>query len=127
MKETRLVLHFPYGKPFKKNEKEKLVNNVISSFKAVGVSDAKVEDSYYISERAEAGVVTLVLVILTAAVNIATLAMAIREFLKDHKEIKDMRLKTESLQLTVKGNMSDEALIKLVKEARKTIEREKKE
>ena len=127
MKETKLVLHFPYGKPFKKNEKEKLMNDVISSFKAVGISDAKVEDSYYISERAVTGVVTLVLVILTAAANIATLAMAIREFLKDHKDIKDMRLKTESLQLTVKGNMSDEALIKLVKEAQKTIEREKKE
>jgi len=126
MKETRLVLHFPYGKPFKKNEKEKLMNDVISSFKAVGVSDAKVEDSYYKSERAEAGIVTLVLVILTAAANIATLAMAIREFLKDNKDIKDMRLKTDSLQLTVKGNMSDEALIKLVKEARKTIDREKK-
>lgn len=127
MKETKLVLHFPYGKPFKKNEKEKLMNDVISSFKAVGISDAKVEDSYYISERAVTGVVTLVLVILTAAANIATLAMAIREFLKDHKDIKDMRLKTESLQLTVKGNMSDEAIIKLVKEARKTIETEREE
>lgn len=126
MKETRLVLHFPYGKPFKKKEKEKLLNDVVSSFKAVGVSDARVEDSYYMSERAVTGIVTFVLVILTAAANVATLAMAIREFLKDHKDIKDMRLKTESLQLTVKGNMSDEDIIELVKEARKIIEAEKK-
>lgn len=125
MNETKLILHFPYGKPLKKNEKNKFMEELIASFKAIGVSDAKVEDSYYVSKHALPEVVTFVLVILAATANMATIAMAIREFLKSREDIKDIRLETESLQLVIKGNMSDEDIIKLVKEGRKIVETEK--
>jgi len=80
-----------------------------------------------VSKRALPEVVTLVLVILTASANIATLAMAIREFLKKREDIKDLRLETDSFRLKIKANMSDENIIKLVKEARKIIKNKKKE
>jgi len=121
---TEFILHFPFGKPFKKAEKERLIANIISSFESVGDSSAKVKDSYYESKHAMPEVVTLVLVVLTAVANIATIALAIREFLKKQSDIKELRIKTKSIDIVVKGNMSDEEIRKIVVEGRKIVENE---
>jgi hypothetical protein len=125
MKSTKLILHFPYGKPFKKAEKDRMIADIISSFESVGDSSVKVEDSYYESKHAMPEVVTWVLAILTAVANVATIALAVREFLKKHPDIKEIRLKTNSIDIVVKGNMSDEEMRKIVAEGRKIVESEK--
>jgi hypothetical protein len=91
----------------------------------VGDSSAKVADSYYESKHALPEVVTYVIVILTAIADIATIALAIREFLKKQSDIKDLRIKTKSIDITIKGNMSDEEIRKIVEEGRKIVESEK--
>lgn len=121
---TKFVLHLAYGKPFKKAEKEQIIADIVSAFKSVGNSSAKVTDSYYESKHAMPEVVTFVLIILTAVANIATIAMAIREFLKKHSDIKELRIKTKSIDITIKGNMSDEEIRKIVAEGRKIVESE---
>lgn len=125
MGSTKLTLHFPYGKPLKKAEKNRMVIDIISSFESVGDSSTKVQDSYYESKHAMPEVVTWVLVVLTAVADIATIAIAIREFLKKHSDIKELRIKTKSIEITVKGSMSDEEIRKIVAEGRKIVEDEK--
>jgi len=125
MTEAKLVLRFPCDKPLKKDEKNRLINDLISSFKAFGISDAKLADSYYVTGRAMPEMMIYALVFLTALANIATITRAIRDFLKGHNEIKEVHLKTESLELTIKANMSDEDIIKLVKKGKEIIETEK--
>jgi hypothetical protein len=122
---TKFVLHLPYGKPLKKTEKEQIVADIISAFKSVGDPSVKVEDSYYESKHAMPEVVTYVLVILTAFADIATIALAIREILKKRMDIKDLRIKTNSIEITIRGNMSDEEIRKIVAEGRKIVESEK--
>lgn len=125
MKRIELAFYLTYGRP-KKDEENKLIDDLISSFQAIGVSDAKVESSYYVSERAMPDAATLVLVVLTALSNIATLTMAVRDFLKDHEHVKAISLETGSLKLNIKKGMSNEDIIKLVTEARKILETERK-
>ena len=124
MKPTKLELRLPYGEPIKKAKKDRLIADIISSFEGVGDSSAKVEDAYYESKHAMPEVVTWVLIVLTALANIATIALAIREFLKKHSDIKELRIKTKSIDITIKGNMSDEELLKVVAEGRKIVESE---
>jgi len=121
---TEFVLHFPHWKPFKKAERERLIADIISSFNSVGDSSARVKDSFYESKHAMPEVVTLVLVVLTAAADIATIALAVREFLKKRSDIKELRIKTKSIDIAIKGNMSDEKILKIVAEGRKMVENE---
>jgi len=122
---TKLVLNFAFGKPFKKEEKEQIITDIISAFKNVGDSSVKVEDSYYESKHAMPEVVTYVLVILTALANIVTISKGIRDFLKKHDEIKELSIASDSIEIKIKGNMSDEEIRKIVAEGRKIVESEK--
>jgi hypothetical protein len=125
MKPTKLELRLPYGEPIKKAKKDRLIADIISSFEGVGDSSAKVEDSYYESKHAMPEVVTWVLIVLTALANIATIALAIREFLKKHPDIKELRIQTKSIDIAIRGNMSDEEILKVIEEGRKIVESEK--
>jgi hypothetical protein len=125
MGSTEFILRFPFGKPLKKAQKEQINADIVSAFQKVGDSSAKVADSYYESKHALPEVVTYVIVILTAIADIATIALAIREFLKKQSDIKDLRIKTKSIDITIKGNMSDEEIRKIVEEGRKIVESEK--
>jgi hypothetical protein len=127
MDSTKFILHLPFGKPLKKAQKEQINADIASAFQSVGDSSAKVEDSYYESKHALPEVVTYVVVVLTAIADIATITLAIREFLKNHSDIKELRIKTKSIDITIKGNMSDEEVRKVVAEGRKIVESEKSE
>lgn len=122
---TKLELHFPYGEPIKREKKDRLVADIISSFQSVGDSSAKVEDSYYESKHAIAKAVTWVVVVLTTLADIATIAMAIREFLKKDSDITELRIKTKSIDIAIKGSMSNEEILKIIDEGRKIVEAEK--
>lgn len=125
MRETELILHFPYGRPLKNSKKEELTSELISAFKSVGVSDVKLKDSFYESKRAAPEIVAWVIRVIAVTADIITIAIAIRNFLVKRKDVKEIRLKTNSLQLAVSGRMSDEEIIKLVQEAGKIIGKEK--
>lgn len=125
MTETEFTLHIPCGKPLKKNEKNTLIDEIISEFKSANLFNIAVKDSFYETKRAMPEVIELVLVLLTATANVMTISIGIRNFLKKRKDIKEIQLKTKSLQLNIKGKMSDEDIIKLVEKAGKIIEKEK--
>jgi hypothetical protein len=122
---TKLELRFPCEVPIKKPKKDRLIEDIITSFQNVGDSSAKVEDSYYETKRAMPEAVTWVLVVLTALGNIASIALAVREFLKKNSDIKELRIQTKSIDIVIKGNMSDEEILKIIAEGRKIIESEK--
>jgi hypothetical protein len=126
MVDAKLFVHLPVDKPLKVKEKEELIAELLSAFKSERILDAKVIDSYYSEERALSEPLSIVFVILTAMANIATIAMAVRTFLRNRNVKKEITLTTETLKLTIKGNMSDRDIVKLVKEYGK-IAREREE
>jgi hypothetical protein len=119
MGDIKLLLHLPVNKPLKGKEKEELIAKLVSVFKAKGISDAKVTDSYYLEKRALPEPLNIVFAVLTATANVATIAMVVRTFLKDRNSKKETNLEIGSMKLTINGDMSDEAIIKLVKESGK--------
>ena len=125
MKPAELELRFPCEEPIKKAKKDRLIADIISSFESVGDSSAKVKDSYYVSERAMPEFVVWVLIVLTTLADIATITLAIREFLKKHPDIKELRIQTKSIDIAIRGNMSDEEIRKTIAEGRKMVESEK--
>jgi len=50
-KNSKVALHFPFGKPLKKKRKQDLTQDLVSGFHGVGIT-AKVEDSAR-AQRAE--------------------------------------------------------------------------
>ena len=124
MGDTKLLLHLPVKKPLKGKEKEELIAELTSVFKSKEISDAKVTDSYYLDKRALLEPLRIVFVVLTATANVATIAMVVRTFLKDRNVKKEINLEIGSIKLTINGDMSDEAIIKLVEESGKIAARQ---
>ena len=119
-----ITLSIPLDAPLKEAEKERFTNGIITSFGKIGIDSAKIVDSYYEEQRAAPTFFDFVMVINLAA-NLFTIALGIREFLKKEKKIKHAHLKTDSLSLYVEGNMSEETLLKLIKEGRRVVEKKK--
>jgi|GEM_PF-5267630 len=105
---TEIELSFPYREPVKKMKKEQMIADIVSSFQSVGDSSVKVLDSYYVDRHAKAQAVAWVVKILTTLGNVATIAMAIREFLKRNPEFTELRITKDSVNIAVSRNMSDE-------------------
>jgi len=99
------------------------MTDIIKNFRKFRDAEVSIEDSYYVEERAEPGILTFVLVIGVLA-DLATIALAIRDLLKERKDIMRFKLETKSLKLTIKGDMSDETILELVKEGTKKVEEE---
>ena len=119
MEETELTLHFPCERPLKESEKDELTSELMSAFNSVGVYDVKVKESHYLTELAAPGISEWVLRIIAAASHIINIAKAVRNFLKRRKNIKEIYLETESFRMVVKGEMSDEEIIRIIREARR--------
>ena len=119
LEETEFILHFPYERALKKSEKDELINELMSAFNSVGVYDVKVKESHYLTELAAPGISEWVLRIIAAASHIINIAKAVRNFLKRRKNIKEIYLETESFRMVVKGEMSDEEIIRIIREARR--------
>lgn len=122
---TKFTLCIPTGKALKRAEKDKINQEIISAFQSMGDVSAQIEETYYESKHAAVEVITYVLAILTATADICTIALAIREFLKkEEKRIKDIQLKVseEYTEITIKADMSDEEIRKIVAEGRKISE-----
>ena len=113
------MLYIPSGTVLKVDEKTTLIDDLTSSFNTLGITDIQLEETYYIDRRSLFEQLTLVLALLTASADIATLALAIREFLQKHENYKEVLLETDSMRLKIKGDMSDKAIIDIVKETRK--------
>jgi hypothetical protein len=45
--------------------------------------------------------------------------------LKKHPDIKELRIQTKSIDIGIRGNMSDEEILKIIAEGRKILESEK--
>ena len=123
---AKFLLRFPSGKAFKKPEKERLNQEIISAFEAVGDSSVRIEETYYESKHAAAEVVTYVVVILTALANISTIALAIREFLRKEKKVKDITIKTDSVEVRIKGTTSEDEIRTIISGARKLAKEQSK-
>jgi hypothetical protein len=125
LEETELVLEFPLDNPLKKDDRTKLTNELLSSLQEHGIT-ARVKDYHYTSKRAFPEVVALALVLGMVA-DIVTIAIALREFLRRRKDIQEFRLRTKSMQLVVKGDMSDKTIIELVKEGKKIVDKQEQD
>lgn len=124
MDENQVILQIPSDRILKEADEKKLIEAVISEFKSSGITDVKVDELYYMEELSETGLSTVVLV-LSVIGHIINILKAVRDFLKSRKH-NEILLETPTMKLKINGTMSDDTLVKLVQEARKTIENKKK-
>jgi len=122
MIEKLWTLHFPYAEQIKADEKKKLIDDAILGFKSAGASEVGIVDTYYVSELSEAGMTTFVIV-LSAIADVVSVAMAIRTILKSREKNSEILLETPLMKVRINANMSDEAIVKIVKEVSKTLEK----
>ena len=115
-----LNIEIPVPTPLKSAKKERLIEEIVSSFKAVGASDAKIADSYYLDLRSDIEPLAFILIIQVIA-NIVTIVLGLKEFLKkpDAKGIREFRLKTDSESIAIKGEMSSEDIAKILEKVKK--------
>ncbi len=120
-----LNIEIPVSAPLKTANKERLIEEVVSSFKAVGVSDVKIADSHYVDLRSDIEPLAFILIIQVIA-NIVIIVRGLKEFLKkpEAKGISEFRLKTDSESIAIKGEMSSEDITKILEKVKKV---EKKE
>ena len=116
-----IVLNFeiPVPSALKRTKKTRLIEEIISSFEAGGISDVGIVDSYYLDLRSDIEPLAFVIVIQVIA-NIVTIALGIREFLRkpEAEGIREFRLKTDSKSVVIKGEMSLEDIIKILKKVK---------
>ena len=125
MPSSRIDLALPVSAPLKKKAKQKIIEQMISAFKKKDVQDVVVSFSHYVDKRASTEPLLIVLTILTATADIATIATAIYTFLKDYSPQKEINLSIGDMKLKIKGSMSDEEIVKLVREAGKIAKKKK--
>jgi hypothetical protein len=126
MPETMIRLEIPVNDPLKDNAKNEILNNLISAFKKAGMSNVKVVDSCYIDKRSSVEPLYLSLLFLGAVADITSIALAVWTFLKERDNKSYINLEVGDLRLRIRANLSDEAIIALVKEAKKSGNKKKK-
>lgn len=126
MTDIQFILECPFDKPLKAKEKAKLISDVLACLKLGGITDARIENSYYVDRRSLAEPFVIALQVLAAVADIATIAMAIRNLLREQKSEKEIQLETGTIKLTIKGKMSNEDIVRLVRESGKIAEKEKR-
>lgn len=122
LSEVIIEFSLPLIKPFKKTEKDELFNELISSVSNVGGNEVKIHDSYYMNHRAAAEPPIIFFIVLGAIADIVTIILGFRDFLRKKPQYKEFNLKTDALEITIKGNMSDKEIVKIVREGRKIVE-----
>lgn len=121
MSETKIVLEIPVNDALKEKEKIRLIESLISAFKKADISDVKAVDSYYREKRALIEPLYFVLEIVIMGTPIITIiSMAIWAYLRESGDIKsdsrkEINLRVGDLKLSIRGNMTKEEIVELVK------------
>jgi len=128
MLETKTILEMPISEALKKDEKTVITEVLLKAFESAEIPAAKIVDVHYRDKRAQVEPLYIVFEILSAAANITTIVVAIWTFLKakDGDKEKEVNLSINDFHLRIKGSMSREEIIEIIKEARKTATQHKK-
>lgn len=124
----KIEIEIPMEKVLKEKEKDEFSKSFINSFKEKHVDPVELTDTHYLEKRsALEPAYNLVFLYLSGAADIVAIALAIWTVLKERKNTKYVTVKIgDEVLVKVKGNMSDKEVVKLVKEAKKGIEKRKK-
>jgi hypothetical protein len=120
LEKTMIELRIP-STVLKDKEKAELSRNFMDSLTAKGVPAVELKDVYYLEQRsATEPLGYLVFLYLSGVADIVTILLAIWTVLKERKKPKEVTVKIgDAVYVKVKGDMSEEEILKLVKEARK--------
>lgn len=124
----KIEIEIPMEKVLKEKEKDEFSKSFINSFKEKHVDPVELTDTHYLEKRsALEPAYNLVFLYLSGVADIVAIALAIWTVLKERKNTKYVTVKIgDEVLVKVKGNMSDKEVVKLVKEAKKGIEKRKK-
>ena len=124
----KIEIELPMEKVLKAKEKDEFSKSFINSFKERNIAPVELTDTYYLEKRsALEPAYNLVFSYLSGAADIVAIALAIWTVLKERNNTKYVTIKIgDEVLVKVKGNMSDKEIVKLVKEAKKGIEKGKK-
>ena len=123
----RIEVQIPMEKVLKEREKTELSKSFLGSLTEHGIPEASLLETYYLEKRsAVAPIGYLVYIILSGVANVATILMAIRTALREKDSKKEVTVKIGNrVFVKIRGNMSQEELLELIKEAKKPIGRRK--
>jgi len=117
MSKTILELKFRVGGPLKRHEIIDWISIMNEIFNKKEGYNIELLNYYYEDHRAvDAGL--YLFLILGAIADIFTIFIAIRELIRKEPRIEELTLKTKDKEIQIKGNMTDEELINLLKEGK---------
>ena len=119
----KIELRIP-SKVLKEKEKMELSRSFTNGFIAKGISSLELKDTYYLEQRSATEPLNyLVLSYLAGVADITAILLAVWTVvraLKEKREPHEVTIKIgDEVYVKVKGDMSEEEVLKLLKEARK--------
>jgi hypothetical protein len=115
MEETKYTFEIPIAKPLKEEEKATIIDELSTAFRSSGFSNVVLKDVHYLEKRGEAETVSLVLNFVIATAEIIGVAITVSRFLKSRKTDKEVVVKKGNLTISIKGNMTNEEIISMIK------------
>lgn len=124
---TRIEVHIPTERVLKEREKAELSKSFLDSLTENGIPEVSLLETYYVEKRSAAEPIAyLVFTILSGVASIATILTAIWTALRKKDDRKEVTVKIgDTVFVKIRGNMSQDELLQLIKEAKKPIGKRK--
>ena len=123
----KIGIWIPIERVLKEREKVELSQRFIYGLTENGIEEATLTHSYYVERRSAAEPLNyLVLLYIAGVADVVSILMAIWTVLKEKQNTKEVTVQiSEGVCVKIKGNMSQEELLQLIKEAKKPIGKKK--
>ncbi len=108
-----LRLEIPVNQPLKLNDKQEFLQSVINQFKAGGVTEVKLQDSYYADHKA-AEIPPALVIILQITASVSTIIASSFAIMRMMKTASVSVKRKDGSYVKVKDGMTDDDVLKLL-------------
>jgi len=117
----QIKLEIPLDSVMKEKQKNDLISDFATGMAKKGIQNISLSDSYYLDKRSAAEPIGyLVLFYLSSIADIVSIVIAIWSVLKERRNKKEVTINIgKDIFVKVNGDMSEKAIIELVKQAKK--------